>query len=81
LKQQENKFMIDELHLAFELAQQQSESVQHYIAQLVTQELTRDELEVSPELAAELEITHAEIAAGNVRDFEVYRRERRERKQ
>lgn len=65
--------MVDELRHAFELAQQQSEAMQRYIAELVTQELTGDELEVSPELAAELETARAEIAAEDVRDYEVYR--------
>lgn len=68
--------MVDELRHAFELAQQQNEAMQRYIAELVTQELAGDELEVSPELAAELKMAHAEIAVGDVRDYEVYRRER-----
>ncbi|GAC1392152.1 MAG: hypothetical protein NVS4B11_02510 [Ktedonobacteraceae bacterium] len=55
--------------------------MQRYIAELVTQELVGDELEISPELAEELKTAHAEIAAGDVRDYEVYRRERREREQ
>lgn len=74
-KCKENKFMVDELCHAFELAQQQSEAVQRYIAELVTQELAGDELEVSPELAEELETAHDEIAAGDVRDYEVYRKD------
>ncbi len=49
--------------------------MQRYIAELVTQELSEDEIEVSPELAAELEIAQAEIAAGEVRDYDDYRRE------
>ncbi len=73
--------MVDELRHAFELAQQQNEAMQRYIAGLVTQELAGDGLEVSPELAAELENAHAEVAAGDVRDYDVYRRERREREQ
>ena len=68
--------MIDELRHAFELAQQQDEAMQQYIAALITQELAEDEIEVSPELAEEMRIAHDEIAAGNVRDYEVYRRER-----
>ncbi len=55
--------MVDELRHAFELVQQQSEAMQRHIA----------ELEVSPELAAELETARAEIAAEDVRDYEVYR--------
>ncbi len=43
--------MIDELRHAFELAQQQDEAMQQYIAALITQELAEDEIEVSPELA------------------------------
>ena len=73
--------MVDELRHAFELAQQQNEAMQRYIAELVTQELAGDELEVSPELAAELKTAHAEIAAGDVRDYEAYRQERRGREQ
>ena len=70
--------MIDELLHAFELAQQQDEEMQRYIAKLVMQELTEDELEVSPELAAELQAAHNEIAVGDVRDYEVFQREHRE---
>lgn len=73
--------MIDELCHAFELAQQQNEAMQQYSAALVTQELAGDELEVSPELAAELKTAHDEITAGEVRDYEAFRRERREREQ
>ena len=73
--------MVDELRYAFELAQQQNEAMQRHIAELVTQELAGDELEVSSELAAELKTARAEIAAGDVRDYEVYRRERREHEQ
>ncbi len=73
--------MIDELRHAFELAQQQNEAMQQYIAALVTQELAGDELEVSPELAAELKTAYDEIATGEVRDYEAFRRERREREQ
>ena len=40
-----------------------------------------DELEVSPDLAAALKTAHAEIDTGDVRDYEVFRRERREREQ
>ncbi len=68
--------MIDELRHAFELAQQQDEAMQQYIAMLVTQELIGDELEVSPELAVELKTAHAEIAAGDVRDYEAFRQTR-----
>jgi len=42
----------------------------------VKRELTEDEIEVTAELAAELASAQAEIAAGDVRDFEEYRRER-----
>ena len=63
--------MVDELRHAFELAQQQNEAMQRYIAELVTQELAGDELEVSSELAAELKTAHAEIAAGDVHDYGV----------
>lgn len=73
--------MVDELRHAFELAQQQPEGMQRYIAELVTYELSREEVTVSAELAAELATAQAEIAAGEVRDYEAYRRERRERMQ
>ena len=51
------------------------------VDKLVTQELAGDELEVSPELALELKTAHAEIAAGDVRDYEAFRQERREHNQ
>ena len=73
--------MVDELRHAFELAQQQPEGMQRYIAELVTQELSSEEVAVTAELAAELATAQAEIAAGEVRDYEAYRRERREHKQ
>ena len=68
--------MVDELRHAFELAQQQPEEMQRYIAELVTHELSREEVAVTPELAAELVTAQAEIAAGSVRDNEAYRSER-----
>jgi len=73
--------MVDELRHAFELAQQQPEEMQRYIAELIRHELSSEEVVVTPELAAELATAQAEIAAGEVRDYEAYRRERRERKQ
>ena len=69
--------MVDELRHAFELAQQQPEGMQRYIAELVTHELSSEEIAV----AAELATAQAEIAAGEVRDYEAYRRERQEREQ
>jgi hypothetical protein len=60
--------MVEELRHAFELAQQQPEEMQRYIAELVTQVLSNEEIEVTRELAAELETAWAEIAAGKVRD-------------
>ncbi|GEM_PF-2866394 len=71
--------MIEELRHAFELAQQQPEEMQRYIAELVTQVLSNEEIEVTRELAAELETARAEIAAGKVRDHEDFRRERQQR--
>jgi hypothetical protein len=71
--------MIEELRHAFELAQQQPEEMQRYIAELVTQVLSNEEIEVTRELAAELETARAEIAAGKVRDYEDFRRERQQR--
>lgn len=73
--------MVDELQHAFELAQQQPEGMQRYLAELITHELSGEEVVVTPDLAAELATAQAEIAAGDVRDFEAYRRERRKRKQ
>ena len=64
--------MVDELRQAFELAQQQPEGMKRYIAELITHELSRGEVAITPELAQ---------AAGEVRDYEAYRRERQERKQ
>ncbi len=69
--------MVDELRHAFELAQQQNEVMQRYIADLVTQELAGDELEVSPELAAELKTTHDEIATRDVRNYDTIRKTRK----
>ena len=65
--------MVEELRYAFELALQQPERIQRYIAELVTQELSNEEIEVTGELAAELETAHAEIASGEVRDYKLYR--------
>jgi hypothetical protein len=62
--------MVDELRQAFELAQQQPEGMKRYIAELITHKLSREEVAITPELAA-----------GEVRDYEAYRRERQERKQ
>ena len=73
--------MVDELQHAFELAQQQPEGMQRYLAELITHELSGEEVVVTPDLAAELATAQAEIAAGEVRDYEAYRRERRKRKQ
>ena len=70
--------MIDELCRAFELAQQQPEGMQRYIAELITRELSDEEIEVTCELAAELEAARAEIAAGEVRDFDACWRERQQ---
>ena len=69
--------MVDELRRAFELAKQQPEGMQRYIAELVTHELSSEEVVVTPELAAELATAQAEIASGEVRDYEAYRHERR----
>lgn len=69
--------MVDELRHAFELAQQQPEGMQRYLAELITHELSGEEVAVTAELAT----AQAEIASGEVRDYEAYRRERRKRKQ
>ncbi len=73
--------MVDELQHAFELARQQPEGMQRYLAELITHELSGEEVVVTPDLAAELATAQAEIAAGDVRDYEAYRRERRKRQQ
>lgn len=77
----EDELMVDELRHAFELARQQPEGVQRYIAELVTQELSHEEIVVTRELAAELAAAQAEIAAGEVRDYEDYRRERQQQRE
>ena len=73
--------MVDELRHAFELAQQQPEGMQRYLAELITHELSSEEVAVTSELTAELATAQAEIAAGDVREYAAYRRERRKRKQ
>jgi hypothetical protein len=73
--------MVDELQHAFELAQQQPEGMQRYLAELITHELSNEEVVVTPDLAAELATAQAEIAAGDVREYDAYRRERFKRKQ
>lgn len=70
--------MVDELRHAFELVQQQPEGMQRYIVELITQALSDEEIEVTSELAAELEAAQAEIAAGEVCDIEAYWRERQQ---
>ncbi len=55
--------------------------MQRYLAELITHELSNEEVAVTPDLAAELATAQAEIAAGDVREYEAYRRERRKRKQ
>lgn len=70
--------MVDELRHAFELVQQQPEGMQRYIVELITQALSDEEIEVTSELAAELEAAQAEIAAGEIRDFDAYWRERQQ---
>jgi hypothetical protein len=73
--------MVDELQCAFELAQQQPEGMQRYLAELITHELSSEEVVVTPDLAAELARAQADIAAGEVREYAAYRRSRRKRKQ
>ena len=73
--------MVDELQHAFELAQQQPEGMQRYLAELITHELYSEEVVVTPDLAADLASAQADIAAGDVREYEAYRRARRKRKQ
>ena len=73
--------MVNELRDAFELARQQPEEVQRYIAELIASELSSDEIEVTPELAVELAHAQTEIEAGNVRDYNVYKRERNKHEQ
>lgn len=73
--------MVDELRHAFELARQQPEGMQRYLAELITHELSSEEVVVTPDLAAELATAQADIAAGDVREYDGYRRSRRKRKQ
>lgn len=73
--------MVEELRHAFELVQQQPEDIQRYIAELIANELSESEIEVTDDLAAELALSQAEIAAGDVRDFEVFRCELNAREQ
>ena len=40
--------MVDELQHAFELAQQQPEGMQRYLAELITHELSSEEVAVTP---------------------------------
>jgi ubiquinone biosynthesis protein UbiJ len=49
--------MVDELRHAFELAQQQPEEMQRYLAELITHELSSEEVAVTPELVS----SHCEI--------------------
>ena len=71
--------MVEELRHAFERAQQQPDEEQPHIARLVLQALEDQEWEQSPELRAAIEAAHAEIAAGDVMDYEDYARQRWER--
>ena len=73
--------MVEELSHVFELVQQQPEGMQRYIAELIANELSESEIEVTDDLAAELALAQAEISAGDVRDFEVFRRELNAREQ
>ena len=73
--------MVDELQHAFELARQQPEGMQRYQTELITHELSSEEVVVTPDLAAELATAQAEIAAGDVREYQAYRCERRKPKQ
>lgn len=73
--------MIDELQRAMELATQQSEEEQRHIAALILQELEDSQWEASDELAAATAEAHAEVANGDVMDFEDYDRMRRARGQ
>jgi hypothetical protein len=73
--------MIDELQRAMELAQQQSEDEQRHIAALILEELEDSQWEASDELAAAIAEVHAEVADGDVMDFEDYDRARRARGQ
>lgn len=73
--------MIDELQRAMELATQQSEEEQRHIAALILQELEDSQWEASDELAAATAEAHAEVARGEVMEFEDYDRMRRARGQ
>lgn len=69
--------MVDELQHAIELARRQSEEEQRQIAQLIFDELEDHAWEESPELAAAIAEARAEIARGEVMDFEDYDHARR----
>jgi hypothetical protein len=73
--------MIDELQRAIDLAQQQPEDEQRRIARLILEELEDSRWEASDELAAAVAEAHAEVANGDVMDFEDYDRARRARGQ
>lgn len=73
--------MVEELRHAFELVMHQPEGIQRYIAELIANELSESEIEVTDDLAAELALAQAEITAGDVRDFEAFRRELNVREQ
>jgi hypothetical protein len=69
--------MVEELRQAFERAQQEPEAEQPHIARLVIEELEDQQWEESPELRRAFAEAHAEIAAGDVLDYEDYARKRR----
>ena len=71
--------MVDKLREVFELAQQQSEEEQNYIAELVRRELDDQAWETSDELRAAIEASDADYAAGEAMDFDEYDRQRRAR--
>lgn len=73
--------MVDKLREVFELAQQQSEEEQNYIAELIRRELDDQAWETSDELRTAIEASNADYAAGEAIDFDEYDRRRREREQ
>lgn len=73
--------MIDQLRQAIDLAAQQLEDEQRQIARIILDELADRAWEQSPELAAAVAEAYAEVARGDVMDFEDYDQQRRSRRQ
>ena len=66
--------MVEELRQAFERAQQEPDAEQRPIARLVIEEVEDQQWEASPQRQRAFAEAHAEIAAGDVMDYEDYAR-------